>query len=333
MNKKPTFIIGIALCSMLAIIAIILIFITSGKDGEAMKIIYACFAGWMIFGVYRGFRHIFSKPDKKPCPTFEGVSYNITPVSNKKVIEDFFNPLAMRFRTVGSLFILCVLWVGMEYFSPKFTIYFWILLIITIVVKGFLLTRYIRLNNAMNTLGKVILEQTGDIDVCRYDVTVQLINEADTTPEDVIDPIRPYVNVSGSYEDYLKDVSQFSIEQRHILSVNWYISEVYGDGHYGFFTDSIGMVYLDAIEGLKAIGAEKYAGILEKAVSEFDGIKQPQFDLEQRVNIINELDLDFGKFDDAMYSLDEYDGEITKMQMAYVRLHANNFLFDNPQKH
>ena len=48
-----------------------------------------------------------------------------------------------------------------------------------------------------------------------------------------------------------------------------YISEVYGDGHYGFFTDSIGMVYLDAIEGLKAIGAEKYAGILEKAVSEF----------------------------------------------------------------
>lgn len=64
-------------------------FITSGKDGEAMKIIYACFAGWMIFGVYRGFRHIFSKPDKKPCPTFEGVSYNITPVSDKKVIEDF----------------------------------------------------------------------------------------------------------------------------------------------------------------------------------------------------------------------------------------------------
>lgn len=333
MSKRPIYIIGTILCSILAAVAIILIFITSGRDSEAFKIIYVCFATWMIFGIYRGVIHIFQKTEKILTPTFEGVAYHVTPISNHKAIKDFFNPLTMRFRTVGSLFIICTLWVCMVYFSPKFAIWFWVLLVVPIIVKGFLLVRYLQLNEAQNTLGKVILEQTGDIDVCRYDVTVQLINEADTTPEDVIDPIRPYVNVSGSYDDYLKDVSQFSIEQRHILSVNWYISEVYGDGHYGFFTDSIGMVYLDAIEGLKAIGAEKYAGILEKAVSEFDGIKQPQFDLEQRVNIINELDLDFGKFDDAMYSLDEYDEEITKMQMAYVRLHANNFLFDNPQKH
>lgn len=332
MNKKPTYIIGTILCSILAIIAIILIFITSGKDSEATKIIFAGFAIWMIFGIYRGLMHLFSKPDKKPSPTVEGVKYNVTPIPTQKVIKDFFNPFAMRFRTVGSLFFLCVLLVGMVYFSPKFTIYFWILLIVTIVVKGFLLTRYLRLNNAQNTLGKVILEQAGDIDICRYDVTAQLINATDTTPEHVIDPIRPYVNISGSYDDYLKDISQFSTEQRHILSVNLYVGEVYGDGHYGFLTDSVGMVYLDAIEGLKAIGAEKYAEILEKAVSEFNGIDQPRFDLKQRIDIINELGLNFESADDAVYSLDEYGEEIEKLQMAYIRSHISNFLFNNPQK-
>lgn len=327
------YIIGTILCSILATIAIILFFITTGKDRDAFKIIYICFAIWMVFGIYRGVFHIFQKSKKILSPTFEGVAYNVTPVPNHKVIKDFFNPLTMRFRTIGSLFIICTLWVCMIYFSPKFAIWFWVLLVVTIIVKGFLLIRYLQLNEAQNTLGKIILEQTGDIDVCRYDVTPQLINAADTTPEDVIDPIRPYVNISGSHEDYLKDMSQFSIEQRHILSVNLYISEVYGDGHYEFFTDSVGMVYLDAIEGLKAIGAEKYAMILEEAISAFDGKNRPVFDLKQRVDIIDELGLDFEKADDAMYSLDEYGEKITDMQMAYIRSHVNNFLFDNPQKH
>ncbi len=149
----------------------------------------------------------------------------------------------------------------------------------------------------------------------------------------MIDPIRPYVNVSGSHVDYIKDMSQFSIEQRRILSVNMYISEVYGDGHYGFFTDSVGMVYLDAIEGLKAIGAEKYAEILEKAVSEFDGINHPQFDLEERGTSINELGLDFENADNAIYSLDEFGEGIAELQMAYIRSHVDDFLFDNAQKH
>ncbi len=333
MNKRPIYIIGTILCSILAIIAIILIFITTGRDSEATKIIYAGFVAWMLFGVYRGFIHLFSKPGNKPKPTFDGVQYNVTPIPNRKVIIDFFNPSGMRFRTVGSLFIICALWVGMEYFSPKFTIYFWIFVALMIIVKGILLTRCLQLNSAQNTLGQVILEQRGDIDVCRYDVTVNLINATDTTPEHVIDPIRPYVNVSGSYEDYLKDMSQFSMEQRHILSINLYISEVYADGHYGFFTDSAGMVYLDAIEGLKAIGAEKYALILEKAVSEFDGINHPLFNLKQRVDIINESGLDFEKADDAIYSLDEYSEIIAEMQMVYIRSHVNSFLFDNPQKH
>ncbi len=333
MSKRPIYIIGTILCSILAAVAIILIFITSGRDSEAFKIIYVCFATWMIFGIYRGVIHIFQKTEKILTPTFEGVAYHVTPISNHKAIKDFFNPLTMRFRTVGSLFIICTLWVCMVYFSPKFAIWFWVLLVVTIIVKGFLLVRYLQLNEAQNTLGKVILEQTGDIDVCRYDVTPQLINATDTAPEHVIDPIRPYVNVSGSHEDYLKDMSQFSIEQRHILSVNLYISAVYGDGHYGFFTDSVGMVYLDAIEGLKAIGAEKYAMILEEAISAFDGKNRPLFDLKRRVDKINELGLDFEKADDAIYSLDEYAEKIAEMQMVYIRSHVNNFLFDNPQKH
>ena len=108
---------------------------------------------------------------------------------------------------------------------------------------------------------------------------------------------------------------------------------MYGDGHYGYFTDSVGMLYLDAIEGLMAIGANKYADILKSAGSEFDGINRPAYNLEQRVDIINESGLDFESADDAIYSLDEYGENIAEIQMAYIRSHVDDFLFDNPQKH
>lgn len=332
MKNKTTYIIGTILCSILTIIAVFFIFITSGKNSEAIRLIFACFVIWMLFGVYRGFVHLHSKPDKTPRPTFDGVKYNVVPIPNHKVIKDFFNPLAMQFRTVGSFFILCLLWIGMEYYSPKFIIYFWILLIVTIAIKGFLLTRYLKLNTAQNTLGEIILEQSGDIDVCRYDVTSSLINSADATPEQVIDPIKPYVNVFGNYEDYKKNMAQFSTEQQHILSVNLYVREIYNGGHYTFFAESVGMIYLDAIEGLKAIGAQKYAKILENATSELDGINHPLFDLKQRVTLIDELDLDFENADNAIYSLDEFGEKITELQMSYIRSHIDAFLFDNPLK-
>lgn len=333
MAKRLTQIIGTVLCLLLAIIAILLILTSSGKDSKAVNIIIGSFAAWMLFGVYRGLYHIISRPRRRLSPTYDGIEYNVTPVSGQTVVRNFFNPLSMKFRTVGSMFIIITLWVCMEYFSPKFAVYFWIILALTIIIKVFLLIWYLKLNTSQNTLGRIVLEQTGDIDVCRYDVTASLIDSADATPEEVIDPIRPYVNVSGSYDDYKKDVTQFSICQRHILAVNWYVSEVYGDGHYGFFTDSVGMIYLDAIEGLKAVGAKKYATILEDAVSRFDGINHPLFDLEQRVAVINESGLDFENNDDALYSLDEFGEKIAELQMAYIRSHISDFLFDNPQKH
>ena len=70
----------------------------------------------------------------------------------------------MRFRTVGSLFIICALWTGMEYFSPKFTIYFWIFVALMIIVKGILLARCLQLNTAQNTLGQVMAHPTNPVE-------------------------------------------------------------------------------------------------------------------------------------------------------------------------
>lgn len=330
MNKRPTYIIGIVFCCILAIITICLFAVTSGKDSETFKIIYVCFALWMVFGIYRGFRHLFGKQHKRLYPTFQGVAYNILPVSNLKVIKDFFNPLEMKFRTMGSVCIICILWTCMVYISPRFAVYFWIALALMVILKGWLLSKYVKLNNAQNALGEIIMEQTGEIVICQYDVTRQLIESPDSTAEEVIDPIAPYVNIMGSYEDYRTDLSQFTIAQRHILSVNWYITEVYSDGHYEFFTGPYGIAYLDAIEGLKAIGAEKYATILEAAVSDFDGINHPEYDLKRRTESIDRLNLDFEDADDALYSLDEYGEDIQALQMAYIQSHVNDFLFDNP---
>lgn len=331
MAKRLKYILGIILCAVFGSIALVFLAAeSSGKDAVQVDTIFAMFAVWMLFGVYRGCIHLFRKERKSIYPTFYGVKYNIVLVPGKKVVADFFNPCKMEFHTVGEIFVSCTLWICMMYFSPKFTVYFWISVSLVVALKGWILLRMLKLNKLQNKVGRDMLQEAGDSVVSRYDVTEQLIFSVGSSPNAVVDPIRPYVDVLGTDRDYKRDLSQFTTEQGHILAVGWYIAEVYGNGHYEFFTGPYGKVYPDAIEGLKAIGAARYAEILECAASEFDGLTDPVLDLDKRIEAIDRLDLDFEDANLAIYSLDEYGEEIQALQMAYIRSHAGAFLFTNP---
>lgn len=315
------------ICMILLLLSLLLIPLISGKDKDAVQMIIGLFAIWMVFGVYKGSWLLPPKPKTATKPTFQGVEYNRTPIPLWITVCDFFNPLKMEFRTVGSIFIVGSLWIAMRYISPGYSVYFWIMLVLAAIAKGFLLCQYLRLAYAKNVLGRTIMKQMGDIGVADYDVTRDMIMADNTDASTVIGPIRFHVNVFGTYDDYNNAFSKFSRGQRYILAINWYLSEVYGDGHDVFFTGHAGIVYMDAIKGLKAMGADKYADILKIATEKFNGISKPLYDMEQRAAIIEDLNIDFEDDDNALYELDEYGEDIERKQMDYIRSHAKDFLY------
>lgn len=327
--RKKVYVIGIIICSILLILSIILIPLTSGKDELASKLIYGLFSLWMAWGIYRGIRHLFYRSTPSLNPTYQGVEYNPVRIPLWKVVLDFFNPLKMKFRTMGSIFIVGSLGIYTWLVGAKLKIYFWVFLVLLIVLKGYLLFQTLRLAKGKNELGRVLNDSLGDF-ADSYDVTEELINADDSTSDDIIAPIRERVDIFGTYDDYIQNNSNFTIEQRHILALNYYISEVYGDSHYEFFTSFQGIAYLDAIEALKAIGANEYAKILLRAAEKFDGINHPVFDMEDRSDIIDASEIDFQEEDNALYDLDENGEKIEALMMAYIRKHPSKFIFKQP---
>ncbi len=329
MANKKKYIIGIIICLIFLSFSILLIPLTSGKDGFASRMIYSLFSLWMAWGIYRGLRHLFYQPAQSLNPTFQGVEYYPVRIPLWKTALDFFNPLKMKFRTMGSIFIVGSLGIYTCLVGPKLKIYFWVLLILMIALKGYLLFQTLRLAKGKNELGRIINDSLGDYDGS-YDITEELINADDSSSDAIITPIRERVNVCGTYDDYLQNMSNFTTEQRQILAINHYITEVYGDSHYGFFTSNQGKVYIDAIDGLSAIGANEYAKILRRAAEKFDGINHPVYDTEDRSDIINASEIDFEEDDNALYNLDKYGDAIETLMMAYIRNNPSKFIFKQP---
>lgn len=315
------------MCLLLALYAAYLFGGVSGRDYVCARIIFALFAAWMLFGVYRALVKAFQKPRREIYPTFNGVKYNGVPVSAWKIAGDFLNPLKMKFFTMGILFFLGSLCAGMLLINPHLENVFFLVLVITVAIKTAVLIRLLKFNSLSNRLGKDITELNGDIGVSRYNVTEELIDYPHVTPRMIIDPLRPYVNLFGSESDYKNNMAQFTQEQRNILAIVWYIDVVYAEGHYAFFAGQYGRVYPDTIRALRAIGAEHHAIILESAVSEFTDAYTPMTDRIARIEKIDSLNLDLEDADEALEALDIDGSEINSLAMKYIRGHKESFLF------
>lgn len=324
--------ISIVICSLMAIVSILFtIAINGGSEYTPVRLISSLLAIYMLWGVYRGLFHLLAKPRKRLHATHMGIEYNVVPVPAWKVLLDFFNPAKMRIRTVSSLFFIAVALVCAKYYGMS-AVWYVIPIIAGAAAKGYLLFMELRYNYAKNLLGREILDICGLYCYC-HDVTEQLINSPETVPENIIDPILPFVNTAGTYADYVDNISQFSLAQRHLFAAYWYIYAINGDdndGHDSYFRDVAGVMYIDAIEGLKAIGATELATVLECAAAKFDGISNPLFDVDQRCEAIDSRKIDFSDDDDAFFNCYDDGAQIEEMLMAYVRSHAGDFLFHSP---
>ncbi len=70
---------------------------------------------------------------------------------------------------------------------------------------------------------------------------------------------------------YEKSLESLSRPQRLLFAVRWYVYEVENGGHRQFFSNSTGIVWMDAIEGLKELDIQRGANILRIAAERTGG--------------------------------------------------------------
>ncbi len=331
MVNKVLYIIGITICIILLLGSLILIAVTSGEDGLAVKLILALFGIWMAWGIYRGVLKLIRPPKPSLNPTIHGVEYYPWHVPLRDVMLEFFNPLKMNFLTMGCIFVVGSFGIYTCLVGPRFMIAFFISLALLILLKSYLLVMTLKAEKLKNIYREDIPDMIVD-DYGKYDVTEEMINADGTTTEDIIAPVRVRVNIYGTYDDYRNNKSHFTIEQQRILAITQYVSVMFGDGEftYEFFTNPPGEVYIDAIDALVAIGAGEYADILKNAAEKFDGIRHPIYDTDRRTDIIDDSDISFEDDDDAFWALDPLGENIEALMMDYIRKHPSKFIFKQP---
>ena len=144
------------------------------------------------------------------------------------------------------------------------------------------------------------------------------------------EPMYWTINIYGSYDDYLESANSFTVEQRYLNPISWYFAEVNNGGHHQFFYNSTGIVWEDALAGLRLFKMAPLADNLQSVIDYFGG--SIPFDREERWTMLkdweNEEELfDFlDKKDDVVY---EYDGIY---EDTFVHEHPELFVFDGTYK-
>ena len=142
------------------------------------------------------------------------------------------------------------------------------------------------------------------------------------------EPMYWTINIYGSYDDYLESANSFTVEQRYLNAISWYFAEVNNGGHHQFFYNSTGIVWEDALAGLRLFKMDTLADNLQSVIDYFGG--SVPFDREERWAILKDWDdevFDFlDKKDDVLY---EYDGIY---EDTFVHEHPELFVFDGTYK-
>ena len=155
----------------------------------------------------------------------------------------------------------------------------------------------------------------------RYHLTKDYLLSEGMDPLEVIDPLWWSVSIYDGEETYHAHLQPFTLPQRYVLAIQWYIFEVNNGGHDQFFFNSTGIVWKDALQGFRAIGHSRAAAVLQKAADKLGG--DPPLDRTARQDLLGDDTLDFEECDKAFYEIGDWD-EVLK---DYIRAHADDFVF------
>lgn len=158
-----------------------------------------------------------------------------------------------------------------------------------------------------------------------YDFNEKDISEGKYSAWKLIQPLWYSVSIYDGLDVYEQDLKPFTDAQRKILGLFWYDSEVCNGGHDQFFFNSTGIVWKDALECMRMIGASQAAENFQKAVDLFGG--SIPFDRQERCMALdrlgeNEAFDDFEQIDTCYYDRED----INELMNDYVKRHAADFV-------
>jgi hypothetical protein len=139
--------------------------------------------------------------------------------------------------------------------------------------------------------------------------------------QDIIDPLWYSVSIYDGEERYNSDLSKFSIPQRYVFAIQWYITEVNNGGHDQFYFNSTGIVWKDALKGFEEIGHEQSYNILKESAERLGGsISLDRFKRQEQLEI---SEVDFEDLDSKFYNI----LDIEEFILRYIKNHKSDFYF------
>jgi Domain of unknown function (DUF4375) len=140
----------------------------------------------------------------------------------------------------------------------------------------------------------------------------------------VIHPVWWSVTIYDGPGMYEQTLEPFSIAQRHVFAILWYVSEVQNGGHRQFYGNSTGIVWEDARDGFVAVGLPRAAAIITVSADRIGG--SPSRDRQERNDQLEQHRPDFDDCDDALYDLLEKE-DLEALLMSYIRSRPADFYF------
>lgn len=154
-----------------------------------------------------------------------------------------------------------------------------------------------------------------------YKVSDEQIDDGDI--QSVITPLWWAVSIYDGETEMYDALDNFTDPQKYVWAVQWYYAEVENGGHDQFFYNDTGIVWSLALEGLREMGCDTVAEILEQAAHRLGGT--PSFD---RATRWQEMERHNAEFDDLDQEFYECDSLLDKAIREYVRSNREDFYFD-----
>lgn len=139
----------------------------------------------------------------------------------------------------------------------------------------------------------------------------------------LIQPMWWSVSIYDGETEMYDALEKFSEPQKYVWAIQWYISEVINGGHYQFYSNSSGIVWEIALEGLREIGCDVCADILQESANRLGGM--PSLDRETRWEEMERHNAEFDDVDDEFY---ENDSILYKAVQDYIFRNRSDFYFD-----
>ena len=161
-----------------------------------------------------------------------------------------------------------------------------------------------------------------------FEFTEKEIAAGKYQPMNLLQPFWFLWDTDEGIEAFHSNLSELTDAQIKILACLLYEGEICNGGHDQFFTNSTGILWKDALEGMRMIGDDEDADNFQKVLDYFDG--DVPYDHDERQEALEKIydehvdDDEFNDFQDNDIAFD--DNRLDEKALEYIKNHPYEFV-------